>query len=1073
MIKRCIAALLTLVLCLAPTGALLLPARAEDRQPRAFANLVLFAYFRDEPDKDYFNAPSAQPGKSRAQALMELYDGEQGRSFRQYMNTISGGQFRVHNLFPQWDGKTLTACELPFTHQQAQSGSMDSSILTELVRQLPELQGQTLDYDGDGCIDNLSVVLLGKADNATGSPPSLYPHQNTLPAGLRYSGKEVADYNMLNTDRLLDSAQADGSGLICHEFLHTLGYPDLYARDGSVPVGTWDIMAFSSRYPSWPLAYLRSHFTDWCQLPKLTASAQSISVSAPGEAGNQAYVIRSKRNPYEVFVVEMRRQNAQQSEDTLDARIGGTGLIVYRVDTTVDSLSNYFGSTGVYVFRPQPGQSGYVEGSERATVGNAFLSAESGRTSIGSADPNAGLAQGALTFSDGTNSGIVISDVSSAQSGTMTFSVTIPEADPQILWQDAQFPAHTGAALAQGPIRGQIMAAGYDLPYTGDQLQLYAFADPGWAPVTGEPLTQAGGFDRVTLTSLRDAPVVAWRASDGALYLSMLADGAWKSLGSLPDVDDYALTAQGGTLHLAYVTRGYAQAGYATITSSGLSRQGFCASGRMFGNPKAAVTGQGQVYLAFRDVTNNDDLLVYQVQDGGFSRLPSPGSASSYDLAAGSGGLLAALGGDAPVVKQLDGDSWKELARLDKAAHEPRLAFGADTAFLLAAPNGASAKDLRVYQLKDGALTPVGDRVDKGGDSASLTVFGDRLFTAYRMDGKAIVRFNGPDSADALLSLSVTPPALTSYRLGDSVSTQGLRVFANYPSGPKELAAGEYTLTGFDASQPGTRQATVTYQGMSASFSFTVFEAAAPTAQPTAEPTAVPTAEPTAVPTAEPTAVPTAKPTAVPTAKPTAVPSAKPTAVPTVKPTAVPSAKPTAVPSAKPTAVPSAKPTAVPSAKPTAVPSAKPTAVPSAKPTAVPSAKPTAVPSAKPTAVPAAQPTAAPAVQPTAAPAGPTSAPATPAPAATIPPSTAVIRPARPTAQPTAAPSASPSAAPTAVPTARPTEQPSPTPTPSNDSSADFSSGGVRRPKAALVLAGAAGACACGAIGLWFFFKRR
>ena len=307
MIKRCIATLLTFVLCLAPTGGLLLPAHAEDRQPRDFANLVLFAYFRDEPDKDYFNAPSAQPGKSRAQALMELYDGEQGRSVRQYLNTISGGQFRVHNIFPQWDGKTLAACELPFTLQQAQSGSIDSAILTELVRQLPELQGQTLDYDGDGCIDNLSVVLLGKADNATGAPPSLYPHQNTLPAGLRYSGKEVADYNMLNTDRLLDSAQADGSGLICHEFLHTLGYPDLYTWDGSVPVGTWDIMASSSRYPSWPLAYLRAHFTGWCQLPELSASAQNVSVSAPGESGNQAVVIRSQRNPYEVFVVEMRR----------------------------------------------------------------------------------------------------------------------------------------------------------------------------------------------------------------------------------------------------------------------------------------------------------------------------------------------------------------------------------------------------------------------------------------------------------------------------------------------------------------------------------------------------------------------------------------------------------------------------------------------------------------------------------------------------------------------------------------------------------------------------------------------
>ena len=526
MIKRCIATLLTLVLCMVPAGGLLLPARAAEPPPRDFANLVLFAYFSDEPNKDYFNQPSAQPGKSRAQALMELYDGQQGRSFRQYMNTISGGRFQVHNLFPQWDGQTLTACELPFTRQQAQTGSIDASILTTLVQQLPALDGQLLDYDGDGAIDNLSLVLLGEAENTAGSPPSLYPHQNILPAGLSFSGKEVASYNMLNTDRLLDSTLADGSGVICHEFLHTLGYPDLYPRDASVPVGSWDIMASSSRYLSWPLAYLRAHFSGWVTLPELNESARNISICAPGEAGNQAYVIRSQRNPYEVFVVEMRHQTRPQSNDTLDSRIGGTGLIVYRVDTTVDGLSNYFGSTGVYVFRPQPDRNGYAEGSERATVNNAFLSAESGRTFIGSADPNAGLAQGALTFSDGTNSGIVISDVSAAQGGSMTFSVSIPQANAQDLWQDAQFPEHSGAALAQSPIRGQLMAAGYDLPYTGDQLQLYAFADPSWAPVTSEPLTQNGGFEQVTLTSLRDVPTVAWRASDGALYLAILKDGA-------------------------------------------------------------------------------------------------------------------------------------------------------------------------------------------------------------------------------------------------------------------------------------------------------------------------------------------------------------------------------------------------------------------------------------------------------------------------------------------------------------------------------------------------------------------
>ena len=949
MIKRCIATLLTLVLCMAPAGGLLLPARAAEQPPRDFANLVLFAYFSDEPNKDYFNQPSAQPGKSRAQALMELYDGQQGRSFRQYMNTISGGRFQVHNLFPQWDGQTLTACELPFTRQQAQTGSIDASILTALVQQLPALDGQLLDYDGDGAIDNLSLVLLGEAENTAGSPPSLYPHQNILPAGLSFSGKEVASYNMLNTDRLLDSTLADGSGVICHEFLHTLGYPDLYPRDASVPVGSWDIMASSSRYLSWPLAYLRAHFSGWVTLPELNESAKNISICAPGETGNQAYVIRSQRNPYEVFVVEMRRQTQPQSDDTLDSRIGGTGLIVYRVDTTVDGLSNYFGSTGVYVFRPQPGRNGYVEGSERATVNNAFLSAESGRTFIGSAD------------SDGTNSGIVISDVSAAQGGSMTFSVSIPQANAQDLWQDAQFPEHSGAALAQSPIRGQLMAAGYDLPYTGDQLQLYAFADPGWAPVTSEPLTQNGGFEQVTLTSLRDVPTVAWRASDGALYLAMLKDGAWKSLGFLPDVDDYAITARGGTLHIAYVAGGYSKAGYATATRSGISRQGLCATGRMFGSPKIAVNEQGQVYLAFWDVTNNDALLLYQAgQEGNFSRLAGPGQASTFDLAAGKEGLLLAFGGSSPELKQLEGDTWKTIARLDQPVHEPRLATGDGSLFLLAAPNGASSKNLRVYRLAGDSFLQVGDPVDKNGNAADLTVFDGRLFTAYRTNGKARIRFNAPaDTTDALLSLSVTPPNQLSYLQGESVSTRGMQVFANYTSGPRELAPAEYALTGFDSTQPGQRQATVSHQGLTASFPYTVFERPIPTAVPTA----VPTAQPTAEPTAQPTAVPTAQPTAVPTAQPTVAPTVQPAASPAEKAATPPAAQPAATsipatPAPEATVPPSsavirpARPTTAPSPTPAAAPTEQPTVTPSPSPAAsassdVPAGK-TAGPSAAP-----------------------------------------------------------------------------------------------------------------------------
>lgn len=104
MIKRCIATLLTLVLCMVPTGGLLLPARVAEQPPRDFANLVLFAYFSDEPNKDYFNQPSAQPGKSRAQALMELYDGQQAQTgsidAKRALSNVGKGSFAgLFNLF--------------------------------------------------------------------------------------------------------------------------------------------------------------------------------------------------------------------------------------------------------------------------------------------------------------------------------------------------------------------------------------------------------------------------------------------------------------------------------------------------------------------------------------------------------------------------------------------------------------------------------------------------------------------------------------------------------------------------------------------------------------------------------------------------------------------------------------------------------------------------------------------------------------------------------------------------------------------------------------------------------------
>ena len=116
--------------------------------------------------------------------------------------------------------------------------------------------------------------------------------------------------------------------------------------------------------------------------------------------------------------------------------IGGSGIIVYRINTTVTGLNNNFGSTGVYVFRPND------KTNETENIINAYLSLESGRTTIGNS--NIDDTNNALTFSDGTNSGIVISNISSSSGDSMTFDVTIPDRGSMDLWNSTNYIDNTG-----------------------------------------------------------------------------------------------------------------------------------------------------------------------------------------------------------------------------------------------------------------------------------------------------------------------------------------------------------------------------------------------------------------------------------------------------------------------------------------------------------------------------------------------------------------------------------------------------------------------------------------------------
>lgn len=146
--------------------------KAATNNVKEMANVVIFAYFQDSTNKDYFN--NIKTGsQTNGQWIQSLYNGSQGRSLTNYINTISNGKLKVHNIFPQYDAQTgkINALELKYNENYATTNFIDSLILTQ-IRDQVSLDGLNVDYDNDGVIDHVSVVMLG-GDSATNSAVSL------------------------------------------------------------------------------------------------------------------------------------------------------------------------------------------------------------------------------------------------------------------------------------------------------------------------------------------------------------------------------------------------------------------------------------------------------------------------------------------------------------------------------------------------------------------------------------------------------------------------------------------------------------------------------------------------------------------------------------------------------------------------------------------------------------------------------------------------------------------------------------------------------------------------------------
>lgn len=176
----------------------------------------------------------------------------------------------------------------------------------------------------------------------------------------------------------------------------------------------------------------------WTKIPKRSESG-TYTLRMSGE---QVIAFKSPFSDSEHFVAEYRKKSVTLYDP--DFKIGGSGLIVYRVNSLYAEQGNGGRDDYVYVFRPgEKGLGNAFAGDNEGNLTNAQITLSSyedafgetitPRSSIGSFDFTADITEDALCYSDERNSGIVI-EVAAETSDSIIFTISCPDYTQADLW---------------------------------------------------------------------------------------------------------------------------------------------------------------------------------------------------------------------------------------------------------------------------------------------------------------------------------------------------------------------------------------------------------------------------------------------------------------------------------------------------------------------------------------------------------------------------------------------------------------------------------------------------------------
>ncbi len=277
--------------------------------------------------------------------------------------------------------------------------------------------------------------------------------------------------------------EVDPLGVICHEYGHQLGLPDLYSTTtGGSQVGKWSLMDNGIYIGSPKKGSNPPHLDAWSKLFLGFSSPETISYTegqlvslSPAETTRGAFIrlpvsVSDVGADKEYFLLEYRATSA----GTYDTALPTQGLLVWHIDDSIASSANRIASNDVNTNPSRRGvdlvEADSTDSSNGGGTGEPFPGS-GGETHFKATKSNA---------YNGSESGVEVFSIAGAGAAAMTMTVRTPFNNPALARnaQPGKLVITGGAKGYINPAKGESVLFGVT-PTSGERINLKVYTLKG------------------------------------------------------------------------------------------------------------------------------------------------------------------------------------------------------------------------------------------------------------------------------------------------------------------------------------------------------------------------------------------------------------------------------------------------------------------------------------------------------------------------------------------------------------------------------------------------------------------